>query len=136
MTLDLEVAVLNYLTVAGIVGGGTGWPCYVGYMPDDIPQTVAVFPTGGYPADTLGRENLRPTCQVRVRAARLSYAVARAKWQAIFDALQDAKPGLVGSPDPLKGYAFIQAMQTAPLQFNDANGRPNFTSNWRAMLTR
>jgi hypothetical protein len=134
--MALETDVHDYLTALGLVGGATGWPCYVGYMPDDSAQTVAVFPTGGYPADTLGRENIRVTCQVRVRAARLDYATARAKWQALFDALQDAGPGMVGSPDPLESYAYIQAMQQGPLQFNDANGRPNFTSNWRAMKAR
>jgi hypothetical protein len=126
----------DYLTAKGLVGGATGWPCYIGYCPDDQAQVVAVFSTGGYSADTLGRENLKLTFQTRVRAGRLDYATAYAKWQAIFDALQDAKAGLVGSPDPLVGYAYIQAMQQGPLQFNDANGRPNLTSNWRVMKAR
>ena len=126
----------DYLVALGLVEGATGWKCYAGIMPDDQDQTIGIFETGGYPADTLGRENLRLTFQVRVRGRRLDYAVARAKWQELFDALQDAQSGLVGSPDPLEGYAFIQVLSQGPLHFNDANGRPNLTSNWRVMKSR
>jgi hypothetical protein len=127
----------SYLIAKGLVAGSTGWPCFISFMPDDQDLCVAVFDSGGYPADTIGRENERPTFQVRIRGSRFDYAAAKAKWQAIFDALQDAQAGSAGvSPDPLEGYIYIQAMQTGPLTFNDSNGRPNLTSNWRVMRTK
>lgn len=126
-----------YLIGKGLVEGSTGWSCYISFMPDETDQCVSLFDSGGYPADTLGRENERPTFQVRIRGARWAYPTTRDKWKAIFDALQDAQQGsLAVSPDPLASYVYIQAMQTGPLTFTDSNGRPNLTSNWRVMKTR
>jgi len=123
----------SYLIAQGVVQSGTSiplppWPCFEGYVTDDQDQTVALFETGGYPADTLGRENERVTFQVRVRAARLDYSTARAKWLAIFNALQDSIPA--------PGYAFVQAMHYGPMHFNDDKGRPNLTANFRVMKAR
>jgi hypothetical protein len=127
----------NYLIGKGLVEGSTGWPCYIMFMPDDQNLCVGLFESGGYPADTLGRENERLTFQTRVRGTRFEYPAAQAQWKAIFDALQDAQQGSLGtSPDPLAGYTFIQAMQQGPLSFNDSNGRPNLCSNWRVMRAR
>lgn len=120
-----------YLVAQGVAGGVTGWPVYVGYMPDDQDQCVGVFDTGGGPADTMARENRQLTLQTRVRAARLDYVTCYAKWLQIFNALQDAKAG----GGQLAGVIFVQAMSVGPAVFYDHNHRPNMTSNWRALVT-
>mgnify|MGYP003395104934 CR=1 FL=1 len=126
--------VRTYLISQGLVEGSTGWSCTEAYMPDDADKTVAIFETGGLPADTLDRKNRAVTFQTRVRAARLDFTTARTKWQQIFDALQDAQVAS-GSPQSLVGYVFIQAMAVAPTHFNDNNGRPNLTSHRRCLRT-
>jgi len=117
--------VYNYLTSYGYVNGNTGWPLYEGYMPDDQDLTVAIYETGGYPADTLMRENQRITFQLRVRGSRRDYARVRQKWQDLFNALQDADDTL------LQGVALCQAMHYGPLAFTDDKGRVNMTVNFR-----
>ena len=125
--------VYDYLIAQGVVS--TGWSLHVGYFTDDADQTIGIFPTGGLPQDTLGRENLRPTFQTRIRASKLDFATAYAKWQDVFNALQDAKD-TPGSPHLLPGVAYVQAMAGAPLCFNDDKERPNMTSNWRVLVAR
>lgn len=131
MTLLLD-EIRTYLIAQGVVGSLIGWPIYEGYLPDDQDQMVGLFETGGYPSDTLGRENLRVTFQTRMRGIRFDYAVARRKCDDILGALQDAKQ-TSGSPVLLSGFVYIQAMAEAPLFFNDDQGRPNFTLNWRVL---
>lgn len=131
MTLLLD-EIRDYLIAQGVAGGLTGWPIYEGYFPDESDQMVGLFETGGYPADTLERENLRLTFQIRVRAARFDYATARNQIEALFNQLQDASQS-AGSPVLLSGIIYIQAMQVAPLFFNDDRGRPNFTQNYNVL---
>jgi len=130
--------VRDYLLASGVVGrNGSGWPIFIGYLPDDLDRCVALFPTGGFPADTLGRENLRPTFQTRVRSSVLDFAGCYAQWEVLFNLLQDANAGMIAaSPDPLETFVYIQAMKTSPLQFNDSKQRPNMTANWRVMKLR
>ena len=104
------------------------WPLYLGYLPDERDQCMGLFETGGYPADTLLRENERVTFQVRVRGARLDYVTVRRKWQDVYNALQDSHPAT--------GYAYVQSMAAGPLIFNDPAGRVNATANFRAYKTR
>jgi hypothetical protein len=122
-----------YLVAQGAVSAG--WSIFEGFMCDDSDQTIGLFETGGFPADTLGRENEDVTFQSRVRAHKLDYATGRAKWQIIFDLLQDARQ-TSGSPVLLPGYIFIQAAHYGPLCWTDKGGRPNFTSNWRVKKAR
>ena len=118
-----------YLCANGF-GPSTAWPVYEGFIPNDTDQVVALFQTGGYPADTLGRENERLTFQVRVRAKRLSYAQCYGTWLAIFNLLQDAQQ-TSGSPQFLVGWYLCQAIHYGPLMFNDDLGRTNMTMNFR-----
>lgn len=122
-----------YLVAQGAVS--VPWPIWLGSMPDDTDQAIGIFETGGFPADTLGRENEDVTFQSRVRASRLDYATGRAKWQEIFNLLQDAQ-ATPGSPLLLAGYTFVQAMHDGPLPWTDDKARPNFTSNWRVKKAR
>ena len=127
--------VRSYLVGLGVVEGATGWACYCGYMPDDQDRTVGLFESPGLPQDTMARENLRPKLLFHLRGARFGYAEARSKWQDIWDALQDAQASS-GSPAYLSGYIYIQAEQSAPLCFNDANNRPNMTANFQVLKER
>lgn len=124
-----------YLVALGVVEGSSGWKCYAGVMPDDQDQCVGLFFGGGLPADTLGRENERGYFMLRVRASRWRVDAAHARWKVLFDALQDAQRGLL-SPDPLASVTYVQAVATAPNQFNDANGRPNLTTNFKYLRDR
>ncbi len=122
-----------FLIAEGAISAG--WVIYEGYLPDDQDQTIVISETGGYPADTLGRENEDVTFQSRVRCARLDYATGRTKWLEVFDLLQDAQQ-TAGSPLLLAGYTFIQALHYGPAVFYDDKGRPNFCSNWRVKKER
>jgi len=122
-----------YLDAMG--ASSASWPIKIGFMPDDSDQCIALFPTGGYPADTLGRENTRPTFQLRVRAGRFDFPIAYAKWQECFDLLQDAQH-TSGSPALLVGFYLVQAMQTEPLGTIDDKNRNNLTNNFRVMKSR
>ena len=120
----------DYLKATGTVS--TGWALCLAYLSDDQDRVISLFETGGYPAMEINRDNERVTFQARVRGTRLDYAVARAKWQILFDALQDAQE-VPGSPILLPGIVYIQAMQYGPMSMSDDKGRPNLISNFRVM---
>jgi Bacteriophage minor capsid protein len=125
--------IATYLTAMGATS--TLWPIWKSDLPDETDQGIALFETGGFPPDTLGRENEDVTFQVRVRGTRKDYQVARAKWQEVYDLLQDAQQ-TAGSPVLLPGYVFIQAMHAGAMGWNDAKGRPNLTANFRVKKAR
>jgi hypothetical protein len=116
---------------------GTVWKCYKNFIPDDQDQAIALYETGGFPADTLARENESPTFQVAVRAKRFDYTACRNKWQEVFDSLQDAQQDYAGDPsDPLPGIYLMQAMATGPLAMVDEKQRPLLTVNFRVIKER
>lgn len=119
--------------VANGYGPNTSWPLCIGFFPDDSDQMIGLFPTGGYPADTMNRENERLTFQVRVRAARLNFAGCYTTWLAIFNLLQDAQQITIDSVVYLPGYTYIQALHYGPMFFNDDRGRSNMTANFRVL---
>ena len=127
--------VYDYLIAQGVAGGTSGFGCSIGYFSDDQDLMIGIFAVAGYPQDTLGRENIRPNFQTRVRGGELDYATVFAKWQEIFETLQDAQD-MPGSPHLLPDVVYIQAMASAPAVFNDARRRPNMTSTWRMMRAR
>lgn len=117
-----------YLVAQGAVP--SGWACYEGYIPDDQDHVIALFETGGYPADTLNRENERVTFQVRVRAGRLQYQACKQTWLNIFNAIQDSNIGDAAS------YYLVQALHYGPAMFSDDRGRTNMTMNFRVIRKR
>lgn len=124
----------TYLTAMGAVS--PSWPIRKGILVDDTDQAIAIFETGGYPADTLGRENLNPTFLVQIRGPRLDYLATRNKWQEVFDILQDAQQS-AGSPTLLPGYYMVQAMHDSPRSIGtDDKGRPNLVMNFRVKKSR
>lgn len=118
-----------------LAASGVSDPIYIGFLPEGTDEAVALFETGGRPFDTLARENLRPTFQLRVRGAERDYEAARTRWKTCFDLLQDASQ-TSGSPMLLPGFIFIQAMMTGPMPFYDANKRINFTTNFNVLISR
>ena len=120
--------VRTYLIAQGAVP--SGFSIYIGYIPDDGDRVISLYETGGYPADTLGRENERVTFQTRVRASRLDYVTCKTTWQGIFNSLQDSQLNLPNS------YYLIQCIHYGPLMFNDDKGRTNMTSNWKVVKAR
>ncbi len=103
------------------------WPAYIAYAPDDFDDIVALFETPGQPALTMQREVQGRNFQFRCRGSRLNYLVTYRQWQACFNALQDSQP--------TPAYALVQAVHYGPMFFNDDRGRPNFITNYRAILT-
>ena len=122
-----------YLQGVGLVS--TGWTLSLGDIPDTPDQVISVFETGGWPFDTMNREQDKVSFQLRVRGARNDYTTPRAKWQACFDALQDADQ--YNQPVYLGGYFIIQSMHSGPEppQF-DTEGRKNFIANFKVYKTR
>lgn len=123
--------VRDYLIGANIAGSAS-WPIYESFLADDQDQVVALFSTGGDQAITLLNENRMVRMQLRVRAKRQDFATAYAKWQACFDALNNAREGTL--PPYLIGFRYFNPLQQEPLTFTDENGRTNLTNNWQVLL--
>lgn len=117
--------IYTYLTNLNLVNGNTGWLCYESYFPDDQDQMVGLFETPGLPGWTQQSETERVAFQLRVRGTHLAYGLARAKWQQLFNAIQDSRP--------TSDYALIQTVHYGPMTFNDDRGRPNLISNFRVI---
>lgn len=108
----------------------TSWPLYKAHLPDSPDQTISIFETGGYAApDHYAVENASVSFQVRIRAAYRDYAVARQKWQDVFDVLHGTK-----RTSPF--YCYIMALNDGPLSFPDEKGRPNLTVNFKVLKAR
>ena len=101
------------------------WPSYIGYLPDDQSQVVAVFETGGQPPVEINRDNEIVTVQLRIRASRLNYVTGRQQWLNCFNALQDST---LGQPSV---YSIVQSLHYGPIFFNDDRGRSNFITNFK-----
>ena len=106
-----------------------GWPGYVGYVPDDSAQVIGIIPSGGFPQDTHGGENLLESFQVFVRSD--SFAVTDAKWLAMFNALQDADLSGGGSTIYL-----LQALASGALHWLDSRNRHCMSANFRVVRSR
>lgn len=112
-------------------GADIGWgPITEGFLPNDSDKAICLYPTGGYPASEINRETENVTFQFRVRSSKLDWPGAQDKWQEVFNLLQDSQAS-AGSPALLPGVVLMQAMHYGPVQFNDPEGRPNFTGNMR-----
>lgn len=121
--------ILQKLTDDGVVD--SNWPCYIGLAPDNQNQVLQLAETSGLPEITHDGTK-QPAFQVLVRAARYGYSTCRAKWQEVYDSLNDAGWSDT-SPDPLEDYALIQAVSSSPLSFYDGNERPNLTVNFQVI---
>lgn len=121
---DIQTVLVN----AGVVGGVTGWTLFLGYLPPDPDQAVAVTETGGEPADqTEGTRVDEITFQIQVRAAAYRYEDARTKLDGVFAALND-------SALPNSTFVYVSSGPT-PLGY-DANYRPKLSLNFKTLRVR
>jgi len=122
----------DYLTFKG--AGDPPWRISKSFQDDDSDLLITVCEYPGAPADTLGRENERPKFQVYVRASRLDYATARAKWDQVYGYLQDAQDDGAGH---LTGYAYIQSLAGgSPFPRQDDKGRWCLSTNFQVCKAR
>lgn len=70
----------------GIFAATSGWGIFIGQEPSTSDTTITIYPTGGNAPSPKFLLNY-PSVQVRVRGAAGGYLDARAKIQAISDAL-------------------------------------------------
>lgn len=106
------------------VAHATNYPCFIGYHPDDPDASMAITYSGGLPQDTLGRENLLGSFQVKLRAAEYAHDVVEAKFRAAFNSLQDAEGSITG-------VQLMQAINSEPLTFYDQKNRVCMSLNMR-----
>lgn len=123
--MSLLTNVRNFLIAQNAVSASGAWPCYIAYTPDDVDQVVSIEPTGGFPQDTHAGENFLQTFEIRIRAGRLDYATAEAKWYEIFRLLNQ---------NTLSGVNMIVGLGSGPLTFPDTKNRPNLTMNFRTVV--
>jgi len=109
-------------------GAASGYTVFIGYMNDDPDTAIGLAPTGGFPQDTLGNENVGGTFQVKIRAGAKDYDTAVQKWNAVFAALQDATD--------ISGVSLIQALASEPMVVYDGRNRPNAILNMRYIRSR
>lgn len=114
------------LTSAGVVT--TGWVLKEAWTPDTPDQVVSIAETGPYVygPDHYGTANATGSIQARVRGNKLDFSTARAKWDAVFNALH-GKQFTGGSSS--KQYFEMEALNITPLVWYDQNERPNLTLN-------
>lgn len=128
--LDEIVSYLTDQTVLPI----TGYTAYKAWMPESPDKAIGFFETPGFGTpDALGPDWAQLGFQARVRGEQGGYDAARTVWQALFDGLHgkywDASTGIEECPA-------IWATNDGPITWNDQNGRPNFTANFRILRHR
>jgi hypothetical protein len=127
--------VATHLENAGIVGGSSGWTVFKGILPTSPDQAVALYDTGGPPPDqTSGTRHSFPTFQIRVRAAKYRYDLARTQFDAVVNSLND--PTLYVLDDgasPTAKYVYCYPETSGPTTFYDENERPQLVGRFRTM---
>lgn len=121
----------THLVNQGIVGGATGWTLAKAHMPPDPDQVVALFETPGLAPFPPGIELDKPGIQVRVRAARKRYDLARSKLAEVYAALH----GFTGNLS-LNYYVMILALSSALPLGEDTNERPEIAQNYIVYRSR
>lgn len=113
---------------ASVTGGATGWLLNKSFMTDEQDQVVTVTEGVARPSDhTSGTVHDFPTVQVLVRGAKLDYAAARTKMDAVITALNDST---------VSGQVFMLLRQS-PLSLGvDALQRPMISANFDIMRVR
>lgn len=133
MTALLEDVRARLVTLA-LVGGSTGWDCYIGAMPDgqDVnPNCIALFLTGGAPPETSWAiEYPRFNLLARGDPDAGGDAEALAKVKAIMDALHAGEAGLGAS------YVYCYAVQEPIWIGRDEKRRPRYSVNFDVMRNR
>lgn len=135
---DIRAALVN-ANVGQITASNTDWFIYIGYL-QDSPQTgaaktiadraICLYETPGEPPQELWAIDY-PGVQIAVRGAPDDYQAARAKLQAIFDALH-AEEVAIGSD-----YVYFTCLNSGPIPLgNDDLRRPKLAQNYSVMRNR
>lgn len=126
----LIVEIAQYLDSHGLVTykeTGTQGSCFIGHMPPDPDEAVAIFQYGGATSSmTHGYDT--PRVQVRVRGT-LDPRVGLQKAQQIYERLHGFHDGKFTSD----GFwiVYCQGLQAGPVHIGpDANGRYEYTLNF------
>jgi hypothetical protein len=130
--------VQSYLADVSLVDGSTGWPSVRRRVNDQMGDALVVITEDGglepeTPSETgIGSATFRePAVQVRVRAGAWDGDAAYAQSQAIFDVLHGARNVTMGSTF----YHRVKAQTASPVFIGyDEQGRPEFTTSFRAVL--
>lgn len=127
----------QHLIDEGIGEGATGWIIKKSFMPPGQDQAIVLFETVGGAPDIVADDPSivgdtkydLPGIQVRVRAGKFEYAIARKKIQEVFNALH-AKEAAANT-------IFMYGTQSSPLPMGlDSNDRPELTWNFTLMRER
>lgn len=122
----------QFLVDQGEVGGDSGWTGYIGVMPDDPDQVVAIFQTPGQVPDENGDDTglwyEYPGIQIRIRGSRYSSEDVLTKIYSVVASIEGAHPDR---------FVFVHANESGPtlLRF-DAKDRPEYVWNFKSMWTQ
>ena len=125
----------TYLENEGICSDAT-WKCCVGFAATSKNQIVALEYETGEGPDTHGDENRLPHFRVMVRASPKANAACIAKWQEVYDALQDGQDALTASTGVDGTYGLIHTDSSAPAQWDDSDTRPHMTTTFRVVMAK
>lgn len=134
MITALLDSVGSYLTMAGLVGGTTGWLLAKGWMPPTPDHIVALFEYAGGPPQNAAALD-RPGLQIRVRGDKQSvagaYAAARLHIERVRQSLHASVAETIAP-----GVRAVVATQSAfPLGLDD-NDRIEFVCNFECWISR
>ena len=123
-----------YLEARGVVGGASGWPVALAFVPPEPDRVVVLTETPGVPPG--GRQLVeRPGLQVRVRAAPGASAACEDRCYAVYRALHVLPTGGHSGADGTRYLDVLSAQSGAALLGYDARGRPEYAWTfeiWRA----
>lgn len=145
MSTELLTDIAIWLTHQNIVGGSTGWPIFIGFMPPDDPnnpsdQMISIFETSGEQPDIVRDPSIgekpfdTPGFQVRGRSAVNDYPGLRAQMTAIFNALHENEPP--SSQVSGANYIYIYAKAGILPLGKDEQNRDQATQNYTVMRQR
>ena len=123
----------TFIDASGV--SSVSWPVRLAILNTDSAQAIYLSEAGGFPFDTLGRENINAKFQLLVRGPAEEFEACLTKWQEVFDLLQDAQDN-PGSPALLPGWTFIQCINSRPNTWWDSEGRACLTTEFRYKKAR
>ena len=134
----LAAAIAHHLTSLGLVDyrpDGAGGDCFVQWLPDQPPEAVSVWNTGGLPQPTrLAFDD--PSFQVRARGDRFDVTTPHDRLAAIYDALTCLDGVTIAAGTPHEVWVIgISPLQSSPISIGrDDNQRPEWTQNYSVSI--
>ena len=107
------------------------WPIFLGHMPDNGDQAIAVFDLPGDQPESIWRID-HPSFQVMVRGKPYEYDTSRTKMQDVFAALHASEENMTGSD-----YVVLLASTSNPISLGvDAHFRPLLVQSYNVTKNR